>query len=129
MKTVLVNKGDLLEKIKGNRETHRKVFLEAVEGFRKDTVSELEDLILDVKKGKVRYVAMSRQAPQDHTKDYDSVISMLEMHIESEIEVTPEAYRQYVMDDWSWKREFVSTANFYNSSTAATAYHDDDGGE
>jgi hypothetical protein len=51
--------------------------------------------------------------PQDHTIDYDRVIKMLEMSVDSLIELDEGAFDQYVMDNWSWKGDALATNEMY----------------
>ena len=47
------------------------------------------------------------------TKEYDQVIDMLDMSVDSEIELTHSEFRQYVRDEWGWSEMFNTTAVNY----------------
>lgn len=44
--------------------------------------------------------------PEDHTKDYDRAIQMVEWSIEDTIELDTRQFQQLVMDEWEWKERF-----------------------
>jgi len=117
MRAIRVDKDDLLKKVQKNRDAHRGIFEEAVEGYRKRSVEILEEHIQKIKAGKLEEVYVRLPRPSDHTKDYDRVIEMLEMHEDTSIEIDEDHFASYVMDDWSWKNEFLAT----NSTYSATA--------
>lgn len=120
MKTITVPKAELLSKLVENKETHREVFEEALEGWRQTSIVELDALAEKLKSGKVvPVVSMHLPAPQDHTRDYERAIAMLEMDINDEVELTLGEFSQYVMDDWAWQREFLTSNSGYSGTAAA----------
>ncbi len=115
---VTVQKQDILTVIRSNRTAHRDIFKEAVEGYRKKALELLEKRIAEVKAGKFfTYVQMS--LPEDHTRDYDRVIGMLEHHQGTDIELLEADYAMYVQDDWEWKRQFLMSNSAYSGTAAA----------
>jgi len=110
---VLVNKAERLFKVKANRDQHRKIFLEAMEGFRKAAIKRLDEMIAIAKSGKKIELYVSLTQPEDHTKDYDRVISMVEMSVEKELMLFEEEFSHYVLDDWDWKEQFLGTTQSY----------------
>jgi len=119
MNDVTVEKAELLVIIGKNRDEHRAIFEEAVEGYRKVILAELEQRVEDVKDGKAISHMIHLQAPVDHTDDYSRVIRMLEMHIEDTVAMPESDFSAYVMDDWQWMRDFLSNASSYGSVMAA----------
>lgn len=129
MRPVKVKKSELLERIKLNREQHRKIFLEAVEGYRAEAERQLSAKIDAVRSSKKPiYVAISLYAPEDHTKDYDNAIDMIAMSVNEELEIDETSFNQLVRDDWQWKRQWL-TSNAVYSSTAASAVKEEDDDE
>jgi hypothetical protein len=56
----------------------------------------------------VQRVAENRDRHRDEfEKGLD--LYMLEMSVESEIELTAQEFAQYVRDDWGWKRQFTDS--------------------
>jgi hypothetical protein len=119
MKTVRLRKSELLEKLGANRDKHKEIFLEALDGYKKAIIDALESRLADAKAGKRIDTYINLEQPIDQTKEYDRVITMLVMSLDDEIELDERQFAQYVMDDWSWKSQFLATNSVY-SSTAAT---------
>lgn len=116
MNTVKVKTQELLESVRGNREEHRDVFKRAFDSYRSRVIEETERNLSNMKLGQAITTFISMEAPQDHTKDYDRIIKMLEMTIdagEHQIEITQHEFAQYVMDDWGWKEEWINSTAAY----------------
>lgn len=117
---ITVDKTQLLDALKKNRETHRAQFLKAQEGYKARCISELETSLDAAREGHNprNFVLEIIQLPEpkDHTKDYDREIGMLEMHIGDRVEITNRQYEQFVMDLWDWSKEFRTTSLEYTVS-------------
>lgn len=116
MEKVTVEKAVLLETLQQNRDDHRTIFEEALEGFQTTVVAELERKLADIRAGKRSDVRISLRVPEDHTGDYSRAIRMIEMSIGDTVTLSEHDFAQYVMDDWGWQGVFV--ANSYGSATA-----------
>lgn len=119
MDRILVKRDELKAKVYANRAAHRKIFEEALAGYRKKSLELLEEHIEEVRKGQIVRVVVNLPFPEDHTSDYDRVIMMLEMSVEEELQIDEESFANYVMDQWSWTRAFLAS----NSAYSATARH------
>jgi DNA polymerase II small subunit/DNA polymerase delta subunit B len=119
METVKIRKEELLEALKKNRATHRKIFEEAQEGYREEAIKLLDKALDDARKGKEIKTFIQLQAPIDQTKDYDRAIRMIEMSVEDVIEIDEKDFACYIMDDWDWKRQFLTTNAFYSKTLKA----------
>jgi len=124
---------DLLEKIKTNREKHKTEFEKALLGWRKEAVKELNrhakqiaDVIdrmeTDITNNKpVKKLTTTKlypkvpERPEDHTKDYDVIISRLEMSIDAEIFITHADFNKFVLDEWAWKGQHTAMLSNYAS--------------
>lgn len=113
--TVVVQKDKLVETLTANRDAHRAIFEEALEGYKTRSVELLEEHIERIKKGKVERIVVSLPVPEDHTDDYDRALTSLEWSIFDEVELTMREFDQYVRDNWSWKGEFTATTSLYNN--------------
>jgi hypothetical protein len=122
MEKITVKKDELLAKLQENRADHRRIFEEALDGFRTQTITELETHIAAIRAGKRRDVYVQKIVPQDHTGDYDRAIAMTTMSIGDTVTLTERDFAQYVMDDWGWQGQFLSTA--YGSQTATSKFSD-----
>jgi len=103
----------LLEVVQKNRDTHRSTFEKAMESYRKLAIAELERGIDDAKAGRKIMRGLSLVEPMDQTKDYDRVLSMLNMTSDENIELDEQKYAQYILDQWSWKAQFDATNSRY----------------
>lgn len=127
---VNVKKDELIAVLKVNRDKHHAVFLAAVEGYRQEAYRILNGYIKMIEEGRTPVISVGvlLSRPEDHTKDYEHVIGMLEMHQGDEFRLDYQTYRNYVGDDWSWKRQWAKLSNKYAGSSYTTAYgeFDDD---
>lgn len=120
MKAIRVSKAELLKTLQTNRDNHRKIFEEALEGFRKAVVRELERRLEIAKANKRVDLYIQLTQPVDQTKDYDRVIGMLNLSLDTEIELSETDYSCYVLDDWTWKKNFLTSNAFYSKTAADT---------
>lgn len=116
MKSVTIEKDALLLKIKENRDRHRSVFEKALAAYQAKTIVHLERCISDLRDGRQIDHFIRMPIPEDHTSDYDRVITMLEMDIHPTVEVTEMDFRCYVMDEWDWSKSFAANTVSYVSS-------------
>lgn len=117
MNKIRVKKVDLLDALRKNREGHRAIFEEALEGYHKKVVEELERRLADARANKRFDVSIRLVQPEDHTEDYDRAIEMLEMDLNDEQELSTQEFAQFVQDDWGWRQQFLTSNAMY--STAA----------
>jgi hypothetical protein len=112
MKEVKIATAALLTAVRKNREAHAEEVKLAREGYRIAVLKALAKRITDIEAGAEPSVYFHTrgaygyeedlQAPHDHTKDYDRVISMLEMSQDTETVLDAAEFNQYVMDEWAW---------------------------
>lgn len=121
-----VSTAEVLKIVRENRGKHRAVFEAAVDGWYKQCQKELDAARTRVLKDKPRNLYVSLQAPRDHTRDYDRVIRMLELHqqasVGSVITLSEEDVAQYIQDDWAWKRQWITTSSSYAAGTVQEMY-------
>jgi hypothetical protein len=110
---VTVKKAELLAAIRKNRDGHRATFEVAQKGYRAAVIEELDRMLTDAREGRRIRRSIELVEPQDHTKDYDRVIRMLEMSTADEISVTEMQFNQFVLDEWGWTRTFVDSTSRY----------------
>lgn len=119
MQIVRVKKTELLEKLKANRDEHRQIFLEALDGYHEAAMAALEERIKEAKENKRVNLFFTLEQPVDQTKEYDRVIKMLEMSVDDEVELTQQEFANYVMDDWSWMGQFLASNAQYSQTASA----------
>ena len=113
MKTVIVRKDELLDTLRINRSKHREVFEQAQKGYRIKAIKLLDAALKDAERGLEIRTYIELESPIDQTRDYDRVISMLEMSVDTKVELSENEFSQYVLDDWNWKRQFLTTNSMY----------------
>lgn len=113
---IMVSKDELLEVLKTNREKHRGLYEKAWAGYCKLTEEELVEKLARIKKGRRIDPFFGNQPPVDHTNDYGDVIDMLGMALDDKIELTQQQFKQYVKDDWGWKREWTTSNTKYTEA-------------
>ena len=119
MQRVTVKKIELLDTLKTNRAAHRLIFEEALEGFREEVIKQLEQSLADAKAGRKLRTYIALDEPMDQTRDYDRAIKMLEMSVDEEVDLTQQEFAQLVLDDWTWKHQFIETSTLYAKSLGA----------
>jgi hypothetical protein len=103
----------LIDRLKKNRAEHRKIFEEALVGYRNRVIEELDRRLKDAKAGRKIDTRIYLTEPEDHTREYDRAIDMLEMHTEPEIELTREEFVRLARDEWEWMDQFIATSSTY----------------
>lgn len=113
--TVRVTKEDLLKALVDNRKEHRAIFEEAIDAWHKSVEKKLAKMIEQAKKGPDHVELMvGLPRPDDHTKDYDRAVRMIELSQDEEFELTQYDFAQYVMDEWGWQASFLSVSSNYS---------------
>ena len=110
-----VNRLDLLQKLKDNRDQHEETYNLAVQGYMEAVTQELKDKLESLEEGDDIGRYIQNVKPEEHLDDYDEVIGMMEMNIDSEITLDQALFRQYVMDQWQWKQQFTMSTSAYTS--------------
>ena len=119
MERIRVNKAELLVTLENNRTKHRQIFEEACDGYQKAVIRELEAQLKRAKEGIRRTMSISIPAPIDQTKEYDRAIAMLKMSVDAEVLLSEQDFQCYVLDDWSWKQQFLTSSRAYSQLAAA----------
>lgn len=116
MNAIKMNRLELLEIVRANKEKHIAEFIEAV--------ADYKVLVLKIAQGNVK-VAKSADlekfknlkptpaAPVSYEDSYKRAIRMLELSVEDIIEVEEDVFNQLVLDEWSWKRSFTAASMSY----------------
>lgn len=87
MKTVRVNKTNLLEILSENRKKHKEQYKETIKAFRVKAADLLNKELQKIVAGKKFETHFDLQKPVSHEKDYDLVIKMVEMSIDDILEL------------------------------------------
>ena len=116
MQQVRVDKASLREKVQANRDEHRSVYDDAMNGYKKAAISFFERQLDRAREGKRFQQAFVEPMPDDHTDDYDTVLGMLDMSEDETVVLSFIEYRQYVEDQWGWKQHFTAVTSNYTGN-------------
>lgn len=126
IKTVKVNRADLLKKLQENLETHKELYAEAVRGYEDAKVTRLRELQSAVNAALTSNTEPNRQRvheaygelsglsrPQDHSESYLLAIDMMTWETKEQVELSINDFQCYVRDKWNWKHEFRNSVSNY----------------
>jgi hypothetical protein len=126
MRDIQVSKKELIEILETNKANHRALYDEACTNYLAAGAKELEKKLEQVRRGRMVSLLINLPVPEDHTRDYERVIAMLNMEKREEILLPEGDYQQYVQDDWAWRRAWAANTMSYTAAGAAHADDDDD---
>lgn len=115
MRTITVDKAQLLAKLGANRAAHAATFQLAIEKYREQAIEHFERYVKAIKAGGDVPRVLPLPQPEEHTEDYDRAIEMLKWHQGDTIQLDEGEFRQYVHDDWGWARSFLSNTTSYTN--------------
>jgi hypothetical protein len=135
-RTIHITRTTLVEKLKGNREQHRIIFEEALEGYKKAAAEYLNGLslaaqqagmVLSENTGKIEEVDLGKVMgnpppfPRNSLEAYDEAIMLFETDESEKIELTVQEVRCYIMDKWDWTRDHLLSNARYSKTAALRA--------
>lgn len=118
MKSVKLNRKDLLKIVIENRAKHISAYNESVEDYKVAAVKVAAKHVELANSGDLKEIAGIKAmppAPVSYEKEYDRAIRMLELSVDKEIEVEEAVFNQLVLDEWHWKHQFVASSTLYKS--------------
>ena len=121
MYDVKVNRTELLDIVRKNKEKHIKEFNEAVEDFKKAVVKIAEENLKLVQTGNLDEIAkvkVNPSKPASYESSYTRAIRMLELSVDENIELDSHTFDQLVLDNWEWKQVFSSSNSTYKVLSA-----------
>lgn len=122
VRTIQVKKDELLDVLGRNRAKHREVFDAALEGYRKHAITVLNEKMTALSRGKQPEIRIMIERPEDHTRDYDRVIGMVQADQGDLFELSETDFAQYWEDDWSWKRQWAKMSSSYATESYTKNY-------
>jgi hypothetical protein len=104
---------ELLDILKTNLEKHQGEFHEAFKEYQKVAAKRLRMRADSLEKGSAKNHMISLKVPVDYSDSYRQVIEMLEMSESEHIELDWQQFRQYIKDEWHWKKDFTTLNTMY----------------
>lgn len=114
-RTIKVNKKNLIEKLKINKEVHIKEYEQACIDYKEEALKQLKALEERASKGDV-VLHLNLVSPILRDKEYDKIIEMFNWEIEEEVNLSQDEFNQYVLDEFDF-RVSARTANLYYSKS------------
>lgn len=140
MRSVKAKTSELLGTIRANLEKHRAEYAEAFEGYKleaqealkvyqaqvQEAVNTVSKRVQESEQPRDKPVMLldglrsvplpTLRVPEDHSKDYEVVIRMLEFETQPTIDIDADQFECYVMDRWEWKDDFAVSHERYSKS-------------
>ncbi len=113
MKSVKINKQELLKTLHENLVKHRVDVKAAFEGYNRESQKALKKNLKALKNNSKHIVNFSEIPPESHAEDYERAIAMLSMSVDEEIVLDMDDFRNFVEDNWNWKRAWIMTNSKY----------------
>lgn len=142
-RSVEVNRKQLIETLKSNRETHVAEYEEAVKGYKEMAMQKLEEAYDEASVNLDKYyekaqnkinkfdpenptltedyiklvegVTVELRVPRNYAKAYDTAIDMAEWDVNETLTLSAKEFQQFVKDNWDWTEEFNVTKALYFS--------------
>lgn len=104
MRTVRINKGELVDVLTKNRRKHKEDYEKAFREYREEALVEIALQVAKLKDGERIHLCVNDRPPESHEQEYDLALMMLNMSVDQVIELTAEQFDEFVNDNWNWKR-------------------------
>lgn len=113
---VTVNKSEILDILKTNRDNHIKIYNESIDGFKIKTREKFEEKLKSLADGKIDNLSINISKPENHAKDYDAAIRMIELHTNHTIELNSQDFNNLILDDWQWRRTWITHLSEFSNT-------------
>lgn len=118
MRSVKVNKQELMKVLADNKKKHVREYEESVKDYKKAAIKVAKEHVDLAKSGDLDQIAKIRAMPSrpvSYEDSYNRAIRMMEMSVDDVIELEEQIFNQLVLDEWSWKNAFVASGALYKS--------------
>ena len=106
----------VLDKLRKNLDEHKVLVATARQGYLAEAERLLKKRLRDLRSGKSTSLHFNLAPVQDHSRDYETVISILELHLEAggaTIQLNSQDVIKYIRNEWDWKRNFDEITTSY----------------
>jgi hypothetical protein len=122
-RSVNVNRLLLISTLQKNLETHKAEYAEAVAAYQERLLADLQLAVKKVKKVKdvmaLKDFEFEINFPEDHSSDYEDVITMFEFSVDENINLDGGSFRAFIENKWHWSgnhRDLMGTYAMAGSS-------------
>lgn len=116
MRSVNLNKPELLDIVKSNKEKHIQQYNESVNDYKLAAIKIMTDNLELVNSGDLDKIASAKSLPSkpiSYENSYARAIRMLELSVDETITLEEDVFNQLVLDEWSWKGSFSTNLMAY----------------
>jgi len=121
MRNVNINKQELLDILRSNKEKHVSDYKEGVQDYFSAVLKLVERNLELARSGDLSTVAKISPmppAPTSYESAYNRASRMLELSVDDVIELDEQTFNQLVLDEWAWKSMFAGTTQSYKGLLA-----------
>ena len=118
MRSVNINRDELLKLVRENKEKHVREYQDSVADYKVAVLKLCTENLKLAKTGDLAKIGSIKAAPNmptSYEESYTRAIRMLELSVDQTIELQEDVFNQLVLDEWSWKRQFVAASAMYKS--------------
>lgn len=118
MNRVKINRNELLSIVRENKDKHIKEFERAMYDFKLAVLKISQENLKLAETQDITSIAHIKSIPSfptSYAKSYDKAIRMLELSVDTEIELEGHDFDQLVLDEWQWKQSFSTMNSTYKS--------------
>jgi hypothetical protein len=119
MNSVNMNRDELLKIVRENAISHQKQYEEAVVDYTALVLKITQHNVKVAKTGDLNEFKNLKpipSAPTSYKDSYNRAIRMLELSVDSIIELEEHIFNQLVLDEWDWKRGFAAATMSYKAA-------------
>lgn len=112
MENIKVDKYQLLNTLKANKEQHVKDYNDALAIYKLKLIEVLTQKLKAAKAGNdINFNFPER--PVSYEESYDTIITKLKWTTQDEIELDDREVKQYIQNEWQWKHQFAMATGSY----------------
>lgn len=118
MRSVKLNRAELLKIVRENQIKHITEYAEAVNDYKALVLKIANENLELANTGDLTKIKDSKNlpvAPHSYENDYSRAIRMLELSVEDVIELDDTIFNQLVLDEWHWKQSFLVSNSTYKT--------------
>lgn len=115
MKDVEVSTADVIKRLEENKTKHTEQYERAVQAYHTRIKEVADQIVADLNNGLAidPYALVRLPVPEEHHKDYDTAIDMLNMEHRDYILISAGDFRTYMRDEWNWQGSFTANTTSY----------------
>ena len=115
---VTMNTSELIDIVTKNMSSHITEFNTAFKAYSIKLLVVVENLRRSIIEGKTDFMfddIFNLPRPTSHEEEYRNTLHLLKNHKGTTIELNTVDYKQYVLDEWNWTRNFKGVSATYSN--------------